>query len=1145
MNIYFVNRYSKLKGPFDIIDSNRQHIIKVGDICLRDTFEGVAFYVVYNSTNLWNACKLVGIGKNDVLSEKGNALLFSFDGLSRRKGDIALIKQIRVCFREKVIDEFFCNAVEILDYKKDFWEGSLFPQFFASSQELVDRDEQKKPDESTDTNYYPSIFAKYLSKELLELLISILNEGYELKEAYQILREKHPEMFREALMQFLTKNPSGTIFDKPADVYVPTVIMKEVETPKATSRNYRILVFSDRIDDESLETNDRIDKYLSEIGREALLSVDEEIELAQKTRNGEIDARNRLVSANMRFAVSVAKQYLHKGLEFEDLLHEGFLGLIKAAERFDETRGFKFINYALWWIRRSLTDAIVNDSSLIQFPLSVQILHQRIWDFKVKYEHQNGFLPPAAEIEVAGEDNLDRISFLDSLPNSLKNICIPCEDLDVFEDNYNDIGDYENNEYNKYYVGNLLARLSKRERNILIRVFGIGVKEETLEIIGESYGLTRERVRQIKEKAIRKLREMTSVNSVEEKLSENQSARKEDSTGQAVTIKNSAETQTLREVKMAFSQVRSDIFRREPTENGKVILPSEKSNETSRKEVDMNTRNYTVVNYNGKCNIYDQNKSLVYSSTGIVKEINESFYRVSLTHNFFSIGVIKRNHKGELFNAGKILLVNQQTKLYHKLKRKGFIEMIEDIELNGRSRVKVDGCWFDERGNEVVIKTNSDPIIIEEYVEAKESNYEEIVQGEESETDKDTEEVSGTHENEVEHVFLNSKGQIEGTSNLPICMENRSGKSWSSEEEELIRDHYNNGQSFYAIAKSVGRTEVAVMSRLGMMGVIDYTYGQEYIPKEQETLSNSDASKEEQEFNGEELAIRYHYPVQDELFWDDNTKQVYEIYLADNYELIINHLIFDYNKLNEIETHLDSFTEDEKEELFSNYWYDNHINIIARIKPDTDGYEALKLDSGIGIQEIVYEPGKYTSIKYTEDDKDIFIDYNGFVFNTFEQISTTTNAEVAKYHNFFDAPQYITKEYIRLRMIEIKRIFKGIVKKVTIYTDSDLGQVLKNNSEEVWMLDLNAIITKKIKDENCSYPFKVYFRNGVKINDSDMETVKEKSLVFQNQLFERISNLQARLKKKKYRIKYERQFKEIISSLFLFDDDNSDEEEKR
>ncbi len=724
MNIYYVNRYSKLKGPFDIIDSNRQHIIKVGDICLRDTIGGVAFYVVYNSSNTWNSCKMVGLGENDTLPEIGNALLFSFDGLSRRKGDIALIKKIRMCFREKVIDDFFFNAVDILEYRKDFWEGSLFPQFFASSQELVDRDEQRKSDVSTDTNHYPSIFAKYLNKELLEQLINSLNEGNELKEAYQNLRKEHPELFRKALMKFLTENPGGTIFDKPADAYVPTEIVKEVEVPKASSHGLRPLVrplvISENIEDEPFKTNERINKIIIGLNRQPFISIEEEIELAQKIRRGDgINARNKLVSANLRFVVGIAKEYLHKGLEFEDLLHEGFLGLIKAAERFDETRGFKFIDYAVWWIKRYLTDAIVRNSSLIHFPLSVRILHRRIWDFKVIYEHQNGYFPPVTDIEIAGEDDLDRISFLNSLPNNLSNACIPCEDYDVFEEYHNDILDYEDNEYKKYYVRSLLARLSKRERDILIRVFGIGVREETLEMIGESRGLTRERVRQIREKAIKKLREMVIVTSAEGQLSKSQSTQNENGSSHAITTKTTEETQTLREVKKAFSQARFNIVqlteakRRKLAENDKVKLPSEKTNETLRKVVDLNTRNYSVVNYNGKCNIYDHNRRLVYSSTGSVIEINQSYYRVSLTHTFFSIGLIKRNIKGDLFNADKILLANQQTKLHHKLKRKDFIEMIEDIKRDGRRRLKVDECWYDERGNVVFENTNSDSNIIE------------------------------------------------------------------------------------------------------------------------------------------------------------------------------------------------------------------------------------------------------------------------------------------------------------------------------------------------------------------------------------------------------------------------------------------------
>lgn len=764
MNIYYVNRNSNLKGPFDIIDSNRQHIIKVGDICLRDTSDGIAFYVVYNSSNSWNSCKVVGFGDNDTLSDIGNTLLFSFDGLSRRKGNIALIKQARMCFREKVIDDFFCNALDILEYKRDFWEGSLFPQFFASSQELVDRDEQRKSDVSTDTNHYPSIFAKYLNKELLEQLINSLNEGNELKEAYQNLRKEHPELFRKALMKFLTENPGGTIFDKPADAYVPTEIVKEVEVPKASSHGLRPLVrplvISENIEDEPFKTNERINKIIIGLNRQPFISIEEEIELAQKIRRGDgINARNKLVSANLRFVVGIAKEYLHKGLEFEDLLHEGFLGLIKAAERFDETRGFKFIDYAVWWIKRYLTDAIVRNSSLIHFPLSVRILHRRIWDFKVIYEHQNGYFPPVTDIEIAGEDDLDRISFLNSLPNNLSNACIPCEDYDVFEEYHNDILDYEDNEYKKYYVRSLLARLSKRERDILIRVFGIGVREETLEMIGESRGLTRERVRQIREKAIKKLREMVIVTSAEGQLSKSQSTQNENGSSHAITTKTTEETQTLREVKKAFSQARFNIVqlteakRRKLAENDKVKLPSEKTNETLRKVVDLNTRNYSVVNYNGKCNIYDHNRRLVYSSTGSVIEINQSYYRVSLTHTFFSIGLIKRNIKGDLFNADKILLANQQTKLHHKLKRKDFIEMIEDIKRDGRRRLKVDGCWYDERGNVVFENTNSDSNIIELKKVEKESI-------EENNTPIKREIPNVIDEFGVEHVFVDTSDAL-------------------------------------------------------------------------------------------------------------------------------------------------------------------------------------------------------------------------------------------------------------------------------------------------------------------------------------------------------------------------------------------------
>lgn len=344
--------------------------------------------------------------------------------------------------------------------------------------------------------------------------------------------------------------------------------------------------------------------------------------------------------------------------------------------------------------------------------------------------------------------------------------------------------------------------------------------------------------------------------------------------------------------------------------------------------------------------------------------------------------------------------------------------------------------------------------------------------------------VAQSEESVVEQISLNSKGDIEGTSSFNVCSENRSGMPLSFNKEE---------------------------------GFV------------------------EQEFNGYLLAKRYYYPIQDRLFWDKN-EHIYEIYLADNYYIIINHLIFDFDTLNQIETETEGLSEDKKEEVFSNYWYKNHINIIAKINPNTEGYDVLKLDLGVGIQEIAYEPRKYTCIKHKLDDDEKFIDFNGTVYGSAEQIQATIITDVAKYHNFYDAPNHITKEYIRFGMIEIKRIFKGTVKKISIFADSDLGQVIKNKSEDIWLIDANTIITKIVADESNSYPFMMYFRNGVKLDNEDLSDLKEKSLILQTQLNERINKLQSSLKKKKEKIRFERQLKEIMSTMFAFEDDENNNE---
>lgn len=467
------------------------------------------------------------------------------------------------------------------------------------------------------------------------------------------------------------------------------------------------------IQDNKLETNEQIDKYLSEIARQDYLSIEDEIDHAFNYRwKKDINAFDKLVRANMRFVIGPAKQYLHKGLEFEDLLHEGFLGLIKAIEHYDVTLGYSLNKYALWWIRRYLSNAIVTDSTLIRFPLNARILHNRVKDFKVRYEHQYGFMPPVTEIEIEDVDSHNIISFLDGLPNNLKDTCIPCEDLDIFEDIHNDIMDYEDSEYNKYHVRNLLANLSKRERDILIKIYGIGVREETLESIGDTFGLTRERVRQVKEKAIKKLREMIYMASAERQFVEKQSAQNKEDTACNLFENEVIETQTLKEVKMAFSQYKSNIFQHaQVIKNGKVRLPSE----TSSIDATANICKYIVINYGGKCIINNFKNKQVYSSTGCIKEINNTFYRMNLTFTFFSIVLIKRSINGNLFNGDRLLLANQTSSLYQRLKNKDYFELIKDIDPNER-KVKVGGCWFDKHGNVVQKRTEQKAVSIEDKI---------------------------------------------------------------------------------------------------------------------------------------------------------------------------------------------------------------------------------------------------------------------------------------------------------------------------------------------------------------------------------------------------------------------------------------------
>lgn len=257
-----------------------------------------------------------------------------------------------------------------------------------------------------------------------------------------------------------------------------------------------------------------LDKYLQEIGKVDLLTPDEEVELAKRIKEGDQIALEKLTKANLRFVVSVAKQYQNQGLSLGDLINEGNLGLIKAAQRFDETRGFKFISYAVWWIRQSILQALAEQSRIVRLPLnrvgSLNKISKTFSELEQKYEREPSPEELAEVLEVSTAEVVDTMKisgrhvsmdapFVQGEENSL---------LDVLENDSEETPDSGlMNDSLRKEVQRALSTLTQREADVITLYFGLnGEHAMTLEEIGEKFNLTRERVRQIKEKAIRRLR---------------------------------------------------------------------------------------------------------------------------------------------------------------------------------------------------------------------------------------------------------------------------------------------------------------------------------------------------------------------------------------------------------------------------------------------------------------------------------------------------------------------------------------------------------------------------------------------------------------------------------------------------------------
>lgn len=260
-----------------------------------------------------------------------------------------------------------------------------------------------------------------------------------------------------------------------------------------------------------------LDKYLQEIGKVDLLTAEEEVTLAIRIKSGDPLALEKLTKANLRFVVSVAKQYQNQGLTLGDLINEGNLGLIKAAKRFDETRGFKFISYAVWWIRQSILQALAEQSRIVRLPLnrvgSLNKISKTFSDLEQRFERE-----PSPH-ELAEVLDLPENEVVDTIKISGRHISMDAPFVqgeasslyDVLENSSENVPDAVlMNESLRKEVKNALCTLSQREADVVMLYFGLnGRQSMTLEEIGEYFGLTRERVRQIKEKAIRRLRHST------------------------------------------------------------------------------------------------------------------------------------------------------------------------------------------------------------------------------------------------------------------------------------------------------------------------------------------------------------------------------------------------------------------------------------------------------------------------------------------------------------------------------------------------------------------------------------------------------------------------------------------------------------
>lgn len=527
MNIYFINRNSSWKGPFDVKDAKNNKILTLGDICIHDTKDGLVLLYVDCNVNTWNSCKIIGRGINDEFTQTGNTLLFSHNGISRRRGNIGLLKTLKSSFHHKYIDSFFTNAIEILEYKRDFWDFGIFQQLYklisgSNCHVTCCQGIDKKQE-----NYqrYPSLFASYFDETIVKEFFQSLDKGKTLRDAYNEIRNANPILFRNKFQSFFHDHPKkniyapfntseepGKIHEKNDDTDLPDYIDWCLTPLSYIGNNLHVIsgksspFIVNKLNDDICPCDlDMFRWYIDIIKTYPSYSDDALNYFFSQYNKGDKKSYDLIVKSSLAYVVSIAQSFCDDNTLLMDLIQEGNIGLIKAIERFDHLKSLSFSEYAKSWILQSISNSMTYLPYMIKLPLNQLNLYRNISRFKKRFEQENEYPPSVNDIEVA-DDSFDRIAFLYRLPDNLKDLVSLSKDLDSFVSERNLVDVYDDRDYNKNIIITLLNQLNSREKFILQSYYGIDMPEQSLNTIGEQIGLTRERVRQIREKAIDKLR---------------------------------------------------------------------------------------------------------------------------------------------------------------------------------------------------------------------------------------------------------------------------------------------------------------------------------------------------------------------------------------------------------------------------------------------------------------------------------------------------------------------------------------------------------------------------------------------------------------------------------------------------------------